>query len=96
MPLRFIVWRPAATAAWTSYLKGQHAPPSPLHQGAQLPTGPDLRRYATAAELFVLPAVNRERIQPTDFDHASRLFGQALTAERAAIGVAPVVESVAA
>ena len=56
----------------------------------------DLARYATAAELIVLPAVNRERIQPTDFDHASRLIGQALTAARAALDTAPVVESVAA
>jgi len=56
----------------------------------------DLARYATAAELIVLPAVNRERIQPTDFDHASRLIGQALTAARAALDTAPVAEPVAA
>jgi NTE family protein len=62
--------------------------------GARLQS--DLARYATAAELIVLPAVNRERIQPTDFDHASRLIGQALTAARAVLDVAPVVESVAA
>jgi hypothetical protein len=56
----------------------------------------DLARYATAAELIVLPAVNPERIQPTDFDHASRLIGQALTAARAALDTAPVAEPVAA
>jgi hypothetical protein len=56
----------------------------------------DLARYATAAELIVLPAVNRERIQPTDFDHASRLIAHALTAARAVLDAAPVVESVAA
>jgi NTE family protein len=62
--------------------------------GARLQS--DLARYATAAELIVLPVVNPERIQPTDFDHASRLIGQALTAARAALDTAPVVESVAA
>jgi hypothetical protein len=35
-------------------------------------------RYATAAELIVRPAVNRERIQPTVVDHASRLIAHAL------------------
>jgi NTE family protein len=55
----------------------------------------DLARYATAAELIVLPAVNRERVQPTDFDHASRLIAHALAAARTAL--APqVVEPVAA
>jgi Patatin-like phospholipase len=61
--------------------------------GARLQS--DLARYATAAELIVLPAVNRERIQPTDFDHASRLIAHALAAARTAL--APqVVEPVAA
>lgn len=55
----------------------------------------DLARYATAAELIVLPAVNRERVQPTDFDHASPLIAHALAAARTAL--APqVVEPVAA
>jgi NTE family protein len=45
----------------------------------------DLVRYAGAAELVVLPAVNRERIQPTDFDHASRLIAHALAAARTAL-----------
>jgi hypothetical protein len=56
----------------------------------------DLARYATAAELIVLPAVNPDRIQPTDFDHASPLIRQALTAARAGLDVAPVAEPVAA
>ena len=61
--------------------------------GARLQS--DLARYATAAELIVLPAVNRERIQPTDFDHASRLIAHALAAARTAL--APqVVDPVAA
>jgi hypothetical protein len=55
----------------------------------------DLARYATAAELIVLAAVNRERIQPTDFDHAGRLIAHALASARTAL--APqVVELVAA
>jgi hypothetical protein len=41
-------------------------------------------RYATAAELIVLPAVTRERIKPTDFDHASRLIAHVLAAARTA------------
>jgi hypothetical protein len=47
-------------------------------------------------QLIVLPAVNPERIQPTDFDHAGRLIRQALTAARAVLDAAPVPESVAA
>ena len=65
-----------------------------LLAGARLQS--DLARYATAAELIVLPAVNREHIQPTDFDHASRLIAHAFAAARAALDTAPVVESVAA
>jgi NTE family protein len=56
----------------------------------------DLVRYATAAELIVLPAANPQRIQPTDFDHSSRLIGAALAAARTALIAAPVVERVAA
>jgi NTE family protein len=65
-----------------------------LLAGARLQA--DLARYATAAELIVLPVVNPERIQPTDFDHASRLIGQALTAARAVLDVAAGAEPVAA
>jgi NTE family protein len=42
----------------------------------------DLQRYADAAELVVLPAANRHRVQPTDFGHASRLIGEALSDAR--------------
>jgi NTE family protein len=56
----------------------------------------DLARYATAAELIVLPGVNPDRIQPTDFDHAGRLTRQALTAARAVLDGAPIAERVAA
>jgi NTE family protein len=65
-----------------------------LLAGARLQS--DLARYATAAELIVLPALNPERIQPTDFDHASRLIGQAVTAARAVLDVAAGAEPVAA
>ncbi|MEA2148167.1 MAG: hypothetical protein QOG59_3754 [Solirubrobacteraceae bacterium] len=55
----------------------------------------DLVRYATAAELIVLPAVNREHIGPTDFDHASRLMAHALAAARTALAH-QIVEPIAA
>ena len=64
-----------------------------LLAGARLQS--DLVRYATAAELIVLPAVNRGRVQPTDFDHASRLIAHALAAARTAL-VHQVLEPVAA
>ena len=51
--------------------------------------------HPVSTQPAVLPAVNRERIQPTDFDHASRLIAHALAAARTAM--APqVVEPVAA
>jgi NTE family protein len=53
----------------------------------------DLARYATAAELILLPGANPQRVQPTDFEHAGRLMGAALTAARAAL--AAVAEPVA-
>ncbi len=62
--------------------------------GARLRT--DLARYATAAELIVLPAPNSERVQPTDFDHAGRLIGAARAAARTALAATPVAEPVAA
>jgi NTE family protein len=37
----------------------------------------DIERYASAAELIVLPAPNPQQVQPTDFDHSARLIGQA-------------------
>jgi NTE family protein len=42
----------------------------------------DLARYSSEAELIVLPASNPEHVQPTDFDHSSRLIGQACDACR--------------
>jgi NTE family protein len=49
----------------------------------------DVARYASAAELIVLPAANPGRVQPTDFDHSDRLIGAALAATRMALA-APV------
>jgi NTE family protein len=43
---------------------------------------PDLARYADVVELIVLPAANSGRVQPTDFDQASRLTAEALAACR--------------
>jgi NTE family protein len=55
----------------------------------------DVARYASAAELIVLPAVNRGRVSPADFDHASRLIAHGLAAARTALA-SRVVEPVAA
>jgi NTE family protein len=56
----------------------------------------DLERYATEAELIVLPAANSGHVPPTDFDHADRLITASLNASRAVLarGLAP--EGVAA
>jgi hypothetical protein len=62
--------------------------------GARLPA--DLARYASSAELIVLPAANPQHVQPTDFDHSSCLIGQALAAARAVLDARPVAEPVAA
>lgn len=43
----------------------------------------DLARYSGDAELIVLPAGNRSRVQPTSFEHTSRLIGDALADSRA-------------
>jgi NTE family protein len=42
----------------------------------------DLVRYASQAELIVLPAPNPLEVQPTDFGHAARLMRDALAAAR--------------
>jgi NTE family protein len=42
----------------------------------------DLARYSQVAELIVLPARNQTSVQPTNFDHSSRLIGEALTDAR--------------
>jgi NTE family protein len=52
----------------------------------------DLVRYASDAELIVLPAPNRPRVQPTDFRHAQRLIADALAAARTALDDDPAVE----
>jgi NTE family protein len=56
----------------------------------------DLARYAGAVDLIVLPAANTHHVQPTDFEHASRLVGEALAAARAALDAVPGVERLAA
>jgi NTE family protein len=56
----------------------------------------DLARYANTAELIVLPAANPNHVQPTDFEHSSRLIGQALAAARAVLDARPFADRVAA
>ena len=56
----------------------------------------DLARYAGEAELIVLPAANRHHIQPTDFDHASRLIGEAAADARRTLDALAGVEAAAA
>jgi NTE family protein len=45
----------------------------------------DLARYATAAEMIVLPAANPRQVPLTSFTHARELIAQALTAARATL-----------
>jgi NTE family protein len=45
----------------------------------------DVARYQHDVELIVLPAVNTRQVQPTDFDHSSRLIADALAASREAL-----------
>jgi NTE family protein len=56
----------------------------------------DLARYASQAELIVLPAANRWRVQPTDFNHADRLIAAALRAARTALDKTHVRKRMAA
>jgi hypothetical protein len=42
----------------------------------------DVARYSRDVELILLPAANRMRVQPVDFDHSRRLIKEALTAAR--------------
>jgi NTE family protein len=53
----------------------------------------DIARYQDDAELIVLPASNPGRVQPTDFDHSSRLTASAHAAAEKALahtsGLAP-------
>src|SRR3954452_16867078 len=55
----------------------------------------DLARYTREVELIVLPAPNPRCVQPTDFDHASRLTADALTACREALAARPALEMAA-
>jgi predicted acylesterase/phospholipase RssA len=43
----------------------------------------DVARYSRDAQLVVLPAANATNVQPTSFDHSSRLIAEALAATRA-------------
>jgi NTE family protein len=56
----------------------------------------DLARYAADVELIVLPAANSHHVQPTDFDHASRLIGEGLADARAALAGVATPASLAA
>jgi NTE family protein len=56
----------------------------------------DLVRYASEAELIVLPVANPGHVHPTDFDHADRLIGAAIHAARTALGQTQFPESAAA
>ncbi len=49
----------------------------------------DLERFASAAELIVLPAVNARTVQPTDFSRADELIEGALSATRALLDGLP-------
>jgi NTE family protein len=55
----------------------------------------DITRYQDEVKLVVLPASNLERVQPTDFDHSSRLIAEARAAAGEALaraaGVTPLV-----
>jgi NTE family protein len=55
----------------------------------------DLARYANDVELIVLPAPNPHRVQPTDFEHASRLTAEALAACREMLAARPALASAA-
>jgi NTE family protein len=56
----------------------------------------DLARYAADVELVVLPAANSHDVQPTDFDHSSRLIGEALADARGVLAARATQGSVAA
>jgi NTE family protein len=50
----------------------------------------DIARYQGDVDLIVLPAANPQRVQPTDFDHSSRLTAQAHAASRSALARADI------
>jgi NTE family protein len=55
----------------------------------------DVSRYASDAELILLPAPNRVGAQPTSFEHASVLMGDALAACRSVLAADRGLRSVA-
>jgi NTE family protein len=55
-----------------------------------------VERYSSEAELIVLPAPNPTNVQPTDFDHTSRLIGAAHAASRAMLARGDAVHEGAA
>jgi NTE family protein len=42
----------------------------------------DIAQYSRETEIIVLPAPNTARVQPTSFEHSSRLISEALVAAR--------------
>jgi NTE family protein len=74
-----------------------YAPPSPARTaldaaicGIALLVGSrleaDISRYGSDVELIVLPPANSHHVQPTDFEHSSRLTAEAYAASRHALG----------
>jgi NTE family protein len=51
----------------------------------------DIARYSREAELIVLPAPNSRRVQPTNFEHSSRLITEARATTRALLAAADTV-----
>jgi NTE family protein len=51
----------------------------------------DIARYRDEVELIVLPASNSQRVQPTDFDHSSRLTAEARATAGDALARSPGV-----
>jgi NTE family protein len=45
----------------------------------------DIARYQDEVELIVLPTANPQNVQPTDFEHSSRLAAEAHAATRDAL-----------
>jgi NTE family protein len=52
----------------------------------------DIARYSEQAELIVLPAPNSGQVQPTSFEHSSRLMAEALAAARAVLDSRHTIE----
>jgi NTE family protein len=53
----------------------------------------DIARYSNQAELIVLPAPNLGQVQPTSFEHSSRLIAEALAAARAVLNARTIERS---